>query len=122
MKNNTLAKINAIVGVSTGALSVILSSICWGIIIFSNSDDISKVMSQPIFAVIGFILLSIKISWLFLGIFALEYYRNSEYINKKAHIFLIVSALLTLIDSSIGGVCAIYGGVLYLKSLTVDRA
>ncbi|XHB96154.1 hypothetical protein AAFF39_06410 [Lactococcus garvieae] len=88
MENNTLAKVNGVVGVSTGALSIILSAICWGMLIFSQSGDISKVMSQPIFVVIGFILLFIKISWLVLGVFALKYYKNNEHINKK-HIYFL---------------------------------
>ena len=119
MKTNTLARINAILGLISGIVLLLGSVIMFIMAIGAAAATEDADVTVGTLTGLSIILSLVKIAVLVLGIVAIVYYKDDERVTNAPSVLLIVGGAVGLIPflGWVGGILTIIGGSLYFGTL-----
>ena len=119
MKTNTLARINAILGLISGIVLLLAPAIMFIMAVGAAAATEDADVAVGTLTGLSIILSLVKIAILVLGIVAIVYYKGESRVGSAPSVLLIVGGAVGLIPALgwVGGILAIIGGSLFLGSL-----
>ncbi|EGU65030.1 hypothetical protein HMPREF9965_1768 [Streptococcus mitis bv. 2 str. SK95] len=119
MKTNTLAHINAILGLISGIVLLLAPVNMFIMAIGAAAATEDADVTVGTLTGLSIILSLVKIAILVLGIVAIVYYKGESRVGSAPSVLLIVGGAVGLIPALgwVGGILAIIGGSLFLGSL-----
>ena len=119
MKTNTLARINAILGLISGIVLLLAPVNMFIMAIGAAAATEDADVTVGTLTGLSIILSLVKIAVLVLGIVAIVYYKDDERVTNAPSVLLIVGGAVGLIPflGWVGGILTIIGGSLYFGTL-----
>ena len=119
MKTNTLARINAILGLISGIVLLLAPVIMFIMAIGAAAATEDADVTVGILTGLSIILSLVKIAVLVLGIVTIVYYKDDERVTNAPSVLLIIGGAVGLIPflGWVGGILTIIGGSLYFGTL-----